>query len=349
MQLKRSREHVLGRDAEPLRRKLEAYALQAEMHLTTLYEQEPDEGYWPQMENREAEIWGPLLIHARLAGPKAEARLLAACALLSQQKVDIQEQEYGRALTIELYEAIAQHQEERFTPADLLAYLDAAERWGAKLSKYKEDDIKSKSSAIGRFLGTFRLKSKDRGRVGASNKVTSYLKREALDVLSAHTAQMSATSATLPQAFSTAFASPREATHLDANHDDPEFVADVVADAKNIKDDLPQQSDDTESLLLWQTEKRSATLSATNSSPSKESQLDARCGSVADVADKSEVSGERTPATTAQPVHIADLDCTIHGRHTQWWIEILPDGGEMVCAKCRPESRRKTPKTMSEA
>jgi putative DNA primase/helicase len=31
------------------------------------------------------------------------------------------------------------------------------------------------------------------------------------------------------------------------------------------------------------------------------------------------------------------LPCDVHGRHPDWWIRILPDGGEMTCGKCEPQ------------
>src|SRR5262249_46772346 len=83
---KSCREHVLERDAKPLRSRLEAYALQARKHLSELYDTEPDEGYWPDLVDREAEIFGPLLIHARLIGPDIEQRVLQAAKLLSRRK-----------------------------------------------------------------------------------------------------------------------------------------------------------------------------------------------------------------------------------------------------------------------
>lgn len=192
MQLRRTRERVIERDAKPLRRQLEAYSLQRRYELNDLYDKEPDEGYWPNITDREAEIWGPLLIHAKLAGIVAEMRLLAACDALTKQKNDIQAEDYHRALAAEIQDALEHHDGERFTPADLLGVLNGTENWGAKLAKYKEDDSKSKSSAIGRFLRKFRFKSRIHLRTG-----TSYLKAEALGVISSSTLQKSVTSITL--------------------------------------------------------------------------------------------------------------------------------------------------------
>ena len=192
VQLKRCREKILDRDAKPLREQIEAYALQARAELTRLYDFEPDEGYWPAISDREAEIWGPLLIHARVAGPEVEARLLTACASLSRQKTDIQSEEWNRALSIELRVAIEEFTGDRFMLSDLLVSLNAAENWGAKLAKYKDDDSKSRASAIGRFIQKFRLKSRQRGERGMS-----YLRSEALEVLSLLTAENSYRSSSL--------------------------------------------------------------------------------------------------------------------------------------------------------
>ena len=72
---KSTRHRALHRDVRDLVVQLEAYALQSSDALRRLYDAEPDCGYWPSITDREAELWGPLLIHARLAGPDAEAKL----------------------------------------------------------------------------------------------------------------------------------------------------------------------------------------------------------------------------------------------------------------------------------
>jgi len=35
-----------------------------------------------------------------------------------------------------------------------------------------------------------------------------------------------------------------------------------------------------------------------------------------------------------------ELPCEVHGRHRQWWVKILPDGGEMTCGKRKPNPER---------
>ena len=101
-----SRQHQLRRDSEPLRELIEAYAEQSRDALTKLYDEEPDAGYWPQLQDREAELWGPLLSHARLIGPDCEARLLAVASRFSRGKLQIQAQDHNVALGVELLEAL---------------------------------------------------------------------------------------------------------------------------------------------------------------------------------------------------------------------------------------------------
>ena len=77
------------KEAAPLKEKLEAYALQNHERLQRSYEDQPDEGYWPQISGREEEVLGPLLIHARLAGPEIEKRAVKAALQFSGQKAEI--------------------------------------------------------------------------------------------------------------------------------------------------------------------------------------------------------------------------------------------------------------------
>jgi hypothetical protein len=78
MHQRTSRLRVLKRDAEPFIEQLRAYAVQYRDRLQAAYDSEPDEGYWPDLlADREAEVWGPLMLHARMIGPPAEAKLRA--------------------------------------------------------------------------------------------------------------------------------------------------------------------------------------------------------------------------------------------------------------------------------
>jgi hypothetical protein len=185
-QRKSCREKVLKRDAQPLIESLEAYALQNSEALARLYAREPDEGYWPHIVDREAELWGPLLIHARLAGNEIEQRLLHSLDLLSTAKARTQADDWNIALASELCEALAAHNQETFSPIDLITRL--GESWATKLSKCKDD--LARAAAVGRFLRRFRLSSrKSDGRI-------TYGTEEALRHISAHTPQK--TSLSLP-------------------------------------------------------------------------------------------------------------------------------------------------------
>jgi hypothetical protein len=154
---------------------------------------------------------------------------LAACDALTRQKADIQSEDYHRALAGELYEALLGHEGERFSPGDLLGFLNLAENWGAKLAKYKEDDSKSKAAAIGRFLKKFRLKSYERGRIGACSKASSYLRSEALSVLSSVTPVSTAASAALTAAFSASAVTGGEQIDLSAACGTSAVAADFAA------------------------------------------------------------------------------------------------------------------------
>jgi hypothetical protein len=177
-----SRLRALERDAKPLRRLLEAYSLQAGETLTKLYEAEPDEGYWPTITDREAELWGPLLIHARLAGPEVERQLLQVVASFTQSKRKIQANDWRVAQTIAVRDAIKGLGDELFYPADLLPELNDAEAWASAFAKLGDGEAgkRAKAAKVGRFLRAFRLKAK-RDRTGSR-----YLRVEAIEHLSAH-------------------------------------------------------------------------------------------------------------------------------------------------------------------
>ena len=181
---KSTRQRALDRDAAPLREMLEAYALQSAEALTKLYEEEPDAGYWPDVTDREAEIWSPLLYAARLASPDLEADLLDAYALLTRAKKEIEAGDWATARTMALYDAVSQLREgvERFSPADLLTALNESEAWASTFSRCGkgEDKNKARAARVGNFLRTFRLK------VQHSHSGSSYSRSEALQALRAH-------------------------------------------------------------------------------------------------------------------------------------------------------------------
>ena len=191
IQLTRCRERVLERDAAPLREQMEAYALQFSDHLKALYEAEPDAGYWPELTDREAEIWGPLLIHARMTG--AEYALLQAMRDFIRTKQGIQSDENVIAKTIAALDALRQLQKRQlgqaghlvggkpftpgqkatFRPVDLLSQLIEDEAWSETFARIRAsgDDAPqilriARAQAVGRFLRGFRLTSLRRDQRG---------------------------------------------------------------------------------------------------------------------------------------------------------------------------------------
>jgi hypothetical protein len=184
-----SRQHQLRRDSEPLREIIEAYAEQSPTVLTKLYDEEPDAGYWPQLQDREAELWGPLLTHARLIGPDCEARLLEVASRFSRGKLQIQAQDHNVALIVELLEALGQLSGPRFVPGDLVTLLSEQDGWGERMSSCRDD--RARAAAIGRFLARFRLSSREHTKKG-----TSYIVKEAIAKLSAHVPDRSFTAVT---------------------------------------------------------------------------------------------------------------------------------------------------------
>lgn len=182
---KSTRPRALERDAQPLRRLLEAYALQARATLIQLYEAEPDAGYWPMIANREGELWGPLLIHARVAGPELEGRLLEVVQDFTGQKREIQADDWRVARAIALRDAIQKQPEfTHFYPADLLPELNVSEAWTTAFAKIRDSDgdagKREKAVKVGKFLSTFRLKSK------RDSHGSSYPRDEAIRQLTAH-------------------------------------------------------------------------------------------------------------------------------------------------------------------
>ena len=178
--LRQKRRNVLLREVAPLKESLEAYALQFREQLERIYQNEPDDGYWPRLSGREGEIWGPLLCHARLAGPEAEARALKVALLYSREKGAVAIAE-DRLLTRaeEVLEVLQKLTGEIFFPRDLVPALSEKESWGEYLADRKTD--KARVTAVGAFFSHFRLGSRkhtDRG--------TQYNRQEAIEALERH-------------------------------------------------------------------------------------------------------------------------------------------------------------------
>lgn len=185
---KSTRQRALNRDVRHLVMQLEAYALQFSDSLLRLYEAEPDSGYWPSIADREAELWGPLLIHARLAGPDSEAKLLAVVDKFSEEKAEIKSADWTIAQTIAMLDAISRHPDSTFTPGDVLPILAQSEAWSRTLAEAKgrdDDSIRvSRAAKIGYFLRRFRL----RGKKNSSGHM-AYETKVAIACLYAHLPQ----------------------------------------------------------------------------------------------------------------------------------------------------------------
>jgi len=185
---KSTRRRALQRDARHLVVQLEAYALQWADALHQLYDAEPDCGYWPWITDREPELWGPLLVHARLAGPDSESKLLVVVDKFSEEKTEIKSGDSKIAQTIALLDAISEHPHNTFTPGDLVPVLAQSEAWGRILAEVKgrdDDSVRvSRAAKVGYFLGSFRLRGK---KNGAGHK--AYERQASIACLSAHVPQ----------------------------------------------------------------------------------------------------------------------------------------------------------------
>jgi hypothetical protein len=185
---KSTRHRTLHRDKRDLVVQLEAYALQSSEALHQLYEAEPDCGYWPSITDREAELWGPLLIHARLAGPDSEAKLLAVVDKFSEEKAEIKATDPKIARAIALLDAISQRSDITFTPGDLVPWLVQSDAWGKTLAEargHDDDSIRvAQAAKVGYFLKSFRL----RGKKNSTGHM-AYEKQTAIARLSAHVPQ----------------------------------------------------------------------------------------------------------------------------------------------------------------
>jgi len=182
--------------AEPLRERMEAFALKAAPALEAVKANRPKGGHWPQFSNRERQLWTPLLSIARVCGPEAERRAVAAAELLAGRKAQAQADNPRAAKVVALAEVLAELKAEKFSPKDLVKALAETEAWGESLAeKHRKDNTgKAAANLVGHFLRDFRLESRERQRAG-----TLYSTAEALakaEQHMPHTPQTTATSAT---------------------------------------------------------------------------------------------------------------------------------------------------------
>jgi len=184
---KTSRIRALKRDAATLLKELKAYTIQAKSELERLYYQEPDEGYWPWIQDREAELYGPLLIHARLIGKDTEQKLLAVVEKFTNAKAEIQAEDWHIAKTIALLGALEELAGDTFTPGDIVDGLADSEVWSLSFAKARSSDEKArhkeKSAKVGYFLRSYRIKG---SRVGGTVR---YNRKTVIEIIRAHTPQ----------------------------------------------------------------------------------------------------------------------------------------------------------------
>jgi hypothetical protein len=185
---KTTRLKPLCRDGQRLVAQLEAYAVQFTDALEGLYEAEPDPGYWPLITDRESELWGPLLIHARLAGVEAEMMLLSAVQEFGEAKAEIKACDSKIAQMVALLDAISKHPDDTFTPGDLIAALIDSDAWARPLAEVRgrdDDSVRVNQAAkVGNFLRRFRL----RGKKNGSGRM-AYERWAAISCLSSHVPQ----------------------------------------------------------------------------------------------------------------------------------------------------------------
>jgi hypothetical protein len=183
VQLTRCRERILERDSAPLRESMEAYALQFAGQLQALYD--------------EAEIWGPLLTHAKLLGANFENRLYAVMKVFAYVKSAIQRDESAVAKTVavlDVLKARAAITKQAFTPgipatfypSDLIDDLAENEDWSCTFGNLKTSNDEQNrrrvwGQSVGYFLRRYRLQALKRDMRGKK-----YDLMEAIDILSLH-------------------------------------------------------------------------------------------------------------------------------------------------------------------
>lgn len=182
--LKSSTVRALKRDSPPILKMLKAFALQYKAELEALYEKMPDESYWPQFRDREAELFTPLLIAAKLAGDPIENKMVQVASKCSSRKQKIAIDETPDLAAIEELALVAGNlaeDQERMQTAELVEPLRNCEGYWAKRLKGGEENKRSDASAIGSFLKRFRERL---GKKTRTEHGTTYDAEELLHVLS---------------------------------------------------------------------------------------------------------------------------------------------------------------------
>jgi hypothetical protein len=163
--------------------RLEVYAAQNEDNLQRMQDEEPDLGYWRDIQRREREIWVPLLFHARLAGPEIETRAEALAKRFGQEKRDAQSQDdINVALAREIVCSLDKVNMFEFTSSELVTLVEDEENWGDKLAGRNS---KARAGVVGRFLRNFLPTTR------LLDGVTRYRRADVLAKLGAHLPSLS--------------------------------------------------------------------------------------------------------------------------------------------------------------
>lgn len=152
------RQNALKELAGPLRADMEAYSAQVRDELQAIYESEPAEGYWPELLNREAEIWTPLLTNARLIGAHLEEELRRIALTFSRYKQQGQSEESSVALSRELLQVLQDYVDTKeFQPSGIVQHLRDLPTWGAEL---ETSQGKAASMKVAKFIKKYGVHRK---------------------------------------------------------------------------------------------------------------------------------------------------------------------------------------------
>jgi hypothetical protein len=301
---------AIARDSKLLVEGLEAYAVQYRDQVQKLYDAEPNEGYWPHVNDREAELWGPLLIHARLIGATAEEQLLKVVEQFTQVKAQIEAQDPHTAKAIALLDALNELSGDTFSPADLVNKLSGTESWATTFAKAKGGDEatreRTKAAAVGFALRRFRLRPRKKSSSGSS----IYCLTEALSVIGSHVPQILPYLPDVPQP------------------DFPQFqVTDNAKKTEGTERTDGSTEASTKSISKPDQDSFPSLLQDSAATDEKNYKTPVAMPDAADFANKN--TGNRNGQHSEQ--------CYTHGVHSEFWER--PSGG-WVCAKCHPPARQ---------
>ena len=150
--LKSTRTRALGKISSKLRAQCVDYLYQNKRRLMDLYDSEPDEGYWTTFENREADLWSTILLHARVAGVEQEA-LKVAVQYSKKKKEQKETSDPKIEKAIELIKVLERKTDTWILPSVISRQLENEDVWGASLESMKSD--KGRVRSVGRFMSTF--------------------------------------------------------------------------------------------------------------------------------------------------------------------------------------------------